>query len=49
MKEAIIPKIKQAVKFAILMDTTIDISGNDQCIFAVWFVLEREVVERLLP
>lgn len=36
------------MKYSILMDTTIDISGNDQCAFVVRFVHGREVVERLL-
>ncbi|XP_031352528.1 uncharacterized protein LOC116177648 [Photinus pyralis] len=48
MKERISANIKEAVKYSILMDTTIDISGNDQCAFVVRFVHGREVVERLL-
>lgn len=48
MKERISASVKEAVKYSILMDTTIDISGNDQCAFVVRFVHGREVVERLL-
>lgn len=40
--------IKKAVKFSILMDTTIDISGYDQCAIVVRYVDGKEVKERLL-
>jgi hypothetical protein len=47
MKEITSDSTKEAVKYS-LMDTTIDISGSDQCAFVVRYLQGHEVYERLL-
>lgn len=44
----IVKEIKQAVIFSVLMDTTIDVSGYDQCAIVLRYVTEKEVKEKLL-
>lgn len=48
IKNIISENVIEAGKFSILMDTTIDVSGNDQCAFVVRYVLRDMVFERML-
>lgn len=48
IKNSISACVRKAANFSILMDTTIDISGNDQCSYVVRFVNGSEVQERLI-
>ncbi|XP_074030798.1 uncharacterized protein [Leptinotarsa decemlineata] len=48
IKSVVANEIKSAGKYSVLMDTTIDISSNDQCAIVARYVKGHEVCERLL-
>ena len=41
-------EIKEAKLFSVLMDTTMDVSGFDQCVTVLRYVFETEVKERII-
>lgn len=48
IKRKICEEVKLAGKYSILMDTTIDVSGLDQCAYVLRYVKNSEIVERLV-
>lgn len=41
-------EVKEARSYSVLMDTTTDVSGFDQCVIVLRYVLETEVKERII-